>query len=73
MNLSRLPLTHADALVVQLGGGVAEVSQATVLAVLPPGVVLAAGARHDVQVVDVAAAVGMAVALTVWRREGDVA
>ena len=73
MNLLCLPLTHADTLVVQLGRGVAEVSQATVLAVLSAGVVLAADAGHDVQVLDVAAAVGMAVALTVWRREGDVA
>lgn len=58
-------LTHADALVVQFGGGVAEVAQPAVLAVLAPGVVLAADARDDVQVVDVAAAVGVAVALAV--------
>lgn len=37
------------------------------LAVLTPGVVLAADTRDDVQVVDVAAAVGVAVALTVWN------
>jgi len=36
-----------------------------VLAVLAPGVVLAADAGDDVQVVDVAAAVGVAVALAV--------
>lgn len=55
----------ADALIIQLGRGVAEVSQPAVLAVLAPGVVLAADARDDVQVVDVAAAVRVAVALTV--------
>lgn len=58
-------LTDADALVVQLSRGVAVVAQPAVLAVLAPGVVLAADAGDDVQVVDVAAAVGMAVALTV--------
>lgn len=55
----------ADALIIQFGGGVAEVSQSAVLAVLAPGVVLAADTCDDVQVVDVAAAVGVAVALTV--------
>lgn len=40
------------------------------LAVLASGVVLAADARDDVQVVDVAAAVGVAVALTVCNRRG---
>lgn len=58
-------LTDADALVIQFGRGVAEVSQPAVLAVLAPGVVLAADTCDDVQVVDVAAAVGVAVALTV--------
>lgn len=41
------------------------------LAVLASGVVLAADARDDVQVVDVAAAVGVAVALTVWKKHKD--
>lgn len=41
------------------------------LAVLASGVVLAADARDDVQVVDVAAAVGVAVALTVWKENKD--
>lgn len=58
-------LTDADALVVQFSRSVAVVAQPAVLAVLAPGVVLAADARDDVQVVDVAAAVGVAVALTV--------
>lgn len=58
-------LTDADALIIQFSRGVAEVSQSAVLAVLAPGVVLAADARDDVQVVDVAAAVGVAVALAV--------
>lgn len=42
------------------------------LAVLAPGVVLAADARDNVQVVDVAAAVGVAVALTVWKGKREV-
>lgn len=58
-------LTDADALVVQFSRSVAVVAQPAVLAVLAPGVVLAADACDDVQVVDVAAAVGVAVALTV--------
>lgn len=41
------------------------------LAVLASGVVLAADARDDVQVVDVAAAVGVAVALTVWKENKE--
>lgn len=61
----RETLTDADALVVQFSRGVAVVAQPAVLAVLAPGVVLAADACDDVQVVDVAAAVGVAVALTV--------
>lgn len=56
---------YADALIVQLSRGVAVVSQSAVLAVLAPGVVLAAHTGDDVQVVDVTAAVGVAVALTV--------
>lgn len=58
-------LTDADVLVIQLSRSVAEISEPAVLAVLASGVVLAADARDDVQVVDVAAAVGVAVALTV--------
>lgn len=64
---ARTVLTDADVLVVQLSRSVAEVPQPAVLAVLASGVVLAADARDDVQVVDVAAAVGVAVALTVWK------
>lgn len=56
---------YADALIVQLSRGVAVVSQPAVLAVLAPGIVLAAHTGDDVQVVDVTAAVGVAVALTV--------
>lgn len=62
---SSATLTDADALVIQFSRSVAVVSQPAVLAVLAPGVVLAADARDDVQVVDVAAAVGVAVALAV--------
>lgn len=40
------------------------------LAVLAPSVVFAADARHHVEEVDVAAAVGVAVALTVWTSQG---
>lgn len=58
-------LTDADVLVIQLSRSVAEESQPAVLAVLASGVVLAADARDDVQVVDVAAAIRVAVALTV--------
>lgn len=64
-------LTDADVLVIQLSRGVAEISESAVLAVLASGVVLAADARDDVQVVDVAAAVGVAVALTVWKDNKD--
>lgn len=55
----------ADVLIIQFGRGVAVESQSAVLAVLAPGVVLAADACDDVQVVDVAAAIGVAVALAV--------
>lgn len=65
MEFESTTLTDADALVVQFSRSVAVVSQPAVLAVLAPGVVLAADARDDVQVVDVAAAVGVAVALAV--------
>ena len=58
-------LTGADAFVVQLSGGVPEVAHPAVLAVLAPGVVLAAHTGHNVQVVDVATAVRVAVTLTV--------
>lgn len=60
-------LTNADALIIHFSRSVAVVSQPAVLAVLAPGVVLAADACDDVQVVDVAAAVGVAVALTVYK------
>lgn len=62
-------LTDADALIIQFGRGVAVESQSAVLAVLAPGVVLAADACDDVQVVDVAAAIGVAVALAVWKKK----
>lgn len=68
---ARIVLTDADVLVIQLSRSVAEVPQPAVLAVLASGVVLAADARDDVQVVDVAAAVGVAVALTVWKENKD--
>lgn len=61
----RETLTDADALVVQFSRSVAVVAQPAVLAVLASGVVLTADACDDIQVVDVAAAVGVAVALTV--------
>lgn len=57
--------TDADTLVIQLSRGVAEVTQSAVLAVLAPGVVLAADARDNFQELEVAAAVGVAVAFTV--------
>ena len=62
----RRGLTDAHVLVVQLRGAVSVVAQAAVLAVLAPRVVLAAHTGHHVQEVDVAAAVGVAVALAVW-------
>lgn len=62
-------LTYAYILIVQLCRAVAVEAQAAVLAVLAPRVVLAAHAGHHVQEVDVAAAVGVAIALTVCREE----
>lgn len=62
---------YADILIVQLGGAVAVEAQAAVLAVLAPRVVLAAHTGHHVQEVDVAAAVGVAVALTVCGGEEE--
>lgn len=62
-------LTYAYILIVQLCRAVAVEAQAAVLAVLAPRVVLAAHAGHHVKKVDVAAAVGVAVALTVCREE----
>lgn len=62
-------LTYAYILIVQLCRAVAVEAQAAVLAVLAPRVVLAAHAGHHVQEVDVAAAVGVAVALAVCREE----
>lgn len=58
-------LTDTDVLVVQLGGRVAEEAQTAVLAVLAPGVVFATDAGHYLQVFNVTAAVGVAVAFTV--------
>lgn len=63
---SQRPVTDAHVLVVQLGGTVAVEAQTAVLAVLASRVVLAADAGHHVEEVDVAAAVGVAVALAVW-------
>lgn len=62
-------LTYAYILVIQLCRAVAVEAQAAVLAVLAPRVVLAAHAGHHVQEVDVAAAVGVAVALAVCGEE----
>lgn len=62
-------LTYAYILVIQLRRAVAVEAQAAVLAVLAPRVVLAAHAGHHVQEVDVAAAVGVAIALAVCRKE----
>lgn len=59
-------LTDAHVLVVQLGGTVAVEAQTAVLAVLASRVVLAADAGHHVEEVNVAASVGVAVALAVW-------
>lgn len=62
-------LTYAYILIIQLRRAVAVEAQATVLAVLAPRVVLAAHAGHHIQKVNVAAAVGVAVALTVCGEE----
>lgn len=62
-------LTNADVLVVQLSRAIAIVAQAAVLTVLAPSVVFAADAGHHVQEVNVAAAVGVAVALAVWTSQ----
>lgn len=62
-------LTYAYILVVQLRRAVAVEAQAAVLAVLAPRVVLAAHAGHHVEEVDVAAAVGVAVALAACGEE----
>lgn len=62
-------LTYAYILVVQLRRAVAVEAQAAVLAVLAPRVMLAAHAGHHVEEVDVAAAVGVAVALAVCGEE----
>lgn len=63
---SRAQLTDAHVLVIQLGRAVAVEAQTAVLAVLASRVVLAADAGHHVEEVDVAAAVGVAIALAVW-------
>lgn len=69
-----LVLTDADVLVIQLGRAVAIVTQAAVLTVLASSVVFAADTGHHVQEVNVAAAVGVPVALTVWTsRVGETA
>lgn len=62
-------LTYAYILIIQLRRAVAVEAQAAVLAVLAPRVVFAAHTGHHVQEVDVAAAVGVAVALAVCREE----
>lgn len=69
-----LVLTDADVLVIQLGRAVAIVTQAAVLTVLASSVVFAADTGHHVQEVNVAAAVGVPIALTVWTsRVGETA
>lgn len=68
--MRRPPLTDAHVLVVQLCGAVAVEAEAAVLAVLAPRVVLAAHTGDHVEEVDVAAAVGVAVALAVWPPRG---
>lgn len=62
-------LTNADVLIIQLGRAIAIVAQAAVLTVLASSVVFAADAGHHVQEVNVAAAVGVAVALAVWTSQ----
>lgn len=64
-----LELTNANVLVIQLGRAIAIVAQAAVLTVLASSVVFAADAGHHVQEVNVAAAVGVAVALAVWTSQ----
>lgn len=59
-------LTDAHVLIVQLSRAVAVVAQAAMLAVLAPRVVFATDTGHHVEEVDVATAVGVAVALAVW-------
>lgn len=58
-------LTHTDVLVVQCQRGVSIVTEATVLTVLSSRVVFAAYTRDHVDEVDVAAAAGVSVTLTV--------
>lgn len=58
---------YAHILVVELCRAVPVKPQPAVLAVLPPRVVFAADAGHHVQEVDIAAAVGVAVALAVSK------
>lgn len=62
-------LTNADVLIIQLCGAIAIVAQAAVLTVLASSVVFTADAGHHVQEVNVAATVGVAVALAVWTSQ----
>lgn len=62
-------LTHTDVLVIQRQRGVFVVTQAAELALLASGVVFAAHTRDHVDVVDVAAAVGVTVTLAVWQEQ----
>lgn len=61
--------THTHTLVVQFDWEIPVVAHATMLAVLAARVVLTAHTRDNVQVVDVTAAVGVAMTLTVWEEE----
>lgn len=56
---------YADILVFQLGRRVAEEAEAAMLAVLPPGIVLAADTSDHIQEVDKTAPAGMAVTLAI--------
>ena len=58
---------NADVLIIQLCGAIAIVAQAAVLTVLASSVVFTADAGHHVQEVNVAATVGVAVALAVLK------
>lgn len=60
--------THTHTLVIQFNWGIPVEAHAAVLAVLATCVVLTAHTRDNVQVVDVTAAVGVAMTLTVWGR-----
>lgn len=64
--MKQIWLTYTNILIIQLGRSVPEVSKATVLAVLPSSVVFAAYTSYNVDKVNIAAAVWVTIALTVW-------